>query len=360
MATSGTYNFQTIEVETVIREAFERIGVISEYVEYQKLESARRSINLILLDWMNRPTNLWTLQKSYLGLNPSQGSYTLPDIVNNVVQLSLRVSNRNLNGTPQTNTGQTYDNGGGGVAANAFDGNPATACTQNVQNGNISYDYGAGTTQNVTFIGIQSNGNTNYTLAVEASQDAATWVNLLSIPIQTFNIGQIFWFDIPVPINARYYRVRETAAATLNVQEIYFNNNVYDYQISDVSRWDFYSYPAKNTIGRPTVFYLDRQPSNPVLNLWPVPDGINYNCIWYSYEKMMQDAGLYTNSLELPSRFYPPLIWGLSYHLALKYAPDKAQLFKAEYEQSYAAAAHEDTENVSFNINADYNFGGGS
>ena len=55
-----------------------------------------------------------------------------------------RNNTRQLNGTPQSNTGDTYDGNGGGIAAYAFDGNPATRCIQNAQNSNISYDYGLG------------------------------------------------------------------------------------------------------------------------------------------------------------------------------------------------------------------------
>ena len=36
--TSGRYNFQVIEVELIIREAFERIGILGEFVEAQKLK----------------------------------------------------------------------------------------------------------------------------------------------------------------------------------------------------------------------------------------------------------------------------------------------------------------------------------
>ena len=50
LPTSGTFNFQSIQIELIIREAFERIGILGEFVEPQKLDSAKRSIDLLLLD----------------------------------------------------------------------------------------------------------------------------------------------------------------------------------------------------------------------------------------------------------------------------------------------------------------------
>ena len=47
-STSGTYDFQSIEVELIIREAFERIGISGEFIEPIKLDSAKRSINFLL------------------------------------------------------------------------------------------------------------------------------------------------------------------------------------------------------------------------------------------------------------------------------------------------------------------------
>jgi len=78
MATSGTYNFQSVQVELLIREAYERIGILGEFVEPQKLDSAKRSIDLLLLEWMNKSVNLWTLETAVLTLVQGQAQYILP------------------------------------------------------------------------------------------------------------------------------------------------------------------------------------------------------------------------------------------------------------------------------------------
>lgn len=340
--TSGKYTFQVIEVELIIREAFERIGILGEFVEAQKLNAARTSINFLLLEWMNKSVNLWTLQSAYLPLITNQGQYIFDNIVGDVIQANLRTSTRQLNGTSASSNGN---------AANAFDGNPTTNCDAGI-NGNISYDYGAGVTQQINFIGIQSFISITYTLVLESSNDNINWTLLYTIPTQLFAASVNVWLDIPTPINARAYRIRETAGQTLNITELYFNNNILDLPISSVSRYEYYTYPNKKLQGRPTIYYLDSQ-INPVFNLWPIPSS-QYNCLQYTYKKMMQDVGQFTNSLQIPQRFYQAMVWGVAYHMALKYNPQIAPSMLSEYDKSFVLAASEDAEITPIRIYADY------
>jgi hypothetical protein len=365
MATSGTYNFQSVQVELLIREAYERIGILGEFVEPQKLDSAKRSIDLLLLEWMNKSVNLWTLETAYLTLVQGQGQYTLPSYVSDIIQVNNRIYNggpddiiivnnrtyrRQLGGSP-------YISSGNGI--NAFDGNTSTACIQNEQNGWIAYDYEPNKYA-ISLIGLQSNTNTQYSITVEITQDTdnEVWSELFVIPPQLYTTGVITWIDVPIPTSAIQYRIRETGGATLSFQEIYFCTSVdnpLDINIANVSRYEYLSLSNKKLQGRPSIYYLDRQ-ITPILNLWPVPSDISY--ISYSYKKMIQDVGsvgaVYTNNLEIPSRFYPALVWGLSWMLAIKYKPELAQMFQAEYERSFQLATNEDTERDAMTIYASY------
>ena len=331
--TSGSYDFLSVQVEPLIRDAYENIGIAPEMLTPQKLDSARRSINLLLLEWMNKSTNLWTLHSGFLALNEFQSSYVLPNYVSDLTEVNLRSSNRVLGGTPASSNG--------GIAANAFDGSSATACSQDAPDGNISYDYGEEREQNISFCGITSHANLTYNLNIEASNDNANWQNILAIPTKAFTAGQLYWFDIPAPTNARYYRIRETGGATLNIQDIYFNNNVTDTVIGSISRNEYLSLPEKKLTGRPSSYYFDRK-ITPILNLWPAPSSL-YNATQYSYKKMMQDVGLYTNSLDIPARFYPALTTGLSYKLSLKYNNQIADMLMADYQESFSLATIEDS-----------------
>lgn len=341
---SGTYNFQSVQVELLIREAYENIGIAPEFITPQKLESARRSVNLILIEWMNKSTNLWTLQDDFIAIKESKSKYLLNNYVSDITEVNLRTSNRQLNGTAESSNG--------GVAANAFDGNTSTACTQDAPDGNISYDYGEGQAQNISFCGITSHTNLTYNLNIEASNDNANWQNILTIPAKAFTAGQLYWFDIPTPTNARYYRIREIGGATLNISEIYFNNNVLDTTISSISRDEYLTFPQKNIKGRPSVYYFDKA-ITPSVHLWPSPSA-SYNAISFSYKKMMQDVGLYTNTIEIPSRFYPALTAALSYKLAIKFNPQIVDVLSQEYQNSFNLATTEDTEDVNITIRPEW------
>lgn len=349
--TSGTYNFQSITAELIIREAFENIGLAGAFNVPEKLDSARRIIDLLLLEWENKSINLWTLQYSYLSLAANQGVYTLPTIVSKVVQAMTRMSTRQNNaGTPTATDG--------GDAANAFDGNPTTNCDAGID-GSITYDYGlvnaslTGNQQIINFIGIQSETTTTYSLLVEYSQDGATWLPLQTIPAQNYDAGITSWFDITSPIVARAYRISETDGAILDVIEIYFNNQTVDTPVIEISRWDYTSWPQKGVASRPNMFYFNRG-MIPTLYLLPIPSN-TYNCLLYSYIGKLQDVGsFYTNTVQVPSQFYPTLINGLSWKLAVKYAPQLAPALKIEYDQSFLFASNFDAETVPLSINIDY------
>lgn len=346
LPTSGTFNFQSIQIELIIREAFEKIGISGEFVEPVKLESAKRSIDLIFLEWMNKSVNLWTLEKAYLPLVPLQGQYLLDVSVSNVIQANLRMSSRQV-----TATGVAFSSEGG-VAANAFDGDPTTACTQNGPDGYISYNYGDGVTSQINFIGITSQTNQQYTISVEAADNNMVWSSLFNIQKQSYSAGVNNWFDVPISVNARAYRIRETGGATLNIQEIFFNNNIQDLPVSNISRDDYYSYTNKYQASRPSIFYIDRQ-ILPVLTLWPIPTP-DYNCLQYSYKKMIQDTGmLYTNGVQIPSRFYPALIWRLAWELAIKFSPERSQMLGMQADMSFESATKEDSETTPLNIFGD-------
>lgn len=359
MTTSGLYASLTIPVEPLIREAFERMGIPGELTEYQKLDAAVRSLNLMLKEWMTRGVNLWTLQTALMPLVPRQGTYPLPPQVNDITQVNLRTSFRQLGGTAASN--KPTEEGAG--SENAFDGKPQTACTQTQANGTISYDFGNGNTQVITLVGIQNNDATQqYTLTISGAQGTASSVPLLTLPLQTYpvnpqGLGLIQWFEIPTPGAYQIYSVTETGDAILNIQEIYFNTMIRDTPLSAVSRSEYLSYPLPTQVGRPSVYYLDRQ-ITPQLFLWPTPSS-SYTCLVYAYEQMMEDVGTVTNTMQIPARFYEALIWGLAWHMACKYAPDKAENARAYYDATFNQASTDDSEGTPVTIYADFSGRGG-
>tara|TARA_R110001606_G_scaffold370917_3_gene527534 strand:- start:2347 stop:3429 length:1083 start_codon:yes stop_codon:yes gene_type:complete len=348
---SKTYNFQALENDELITECFERIGISGEQLVPVKLNSARRSLNLLLLDWISKSLNLWTLKTAYLSLNAGQSKYILPSTVTDINQLNLRQFTRQLNGVAQSNTLDTYDNLGGGIAKYAFDNILSDVCIQEYTNGSISYDYGIGVSRQINFVGISSNTDTPYTLLIETSNDHNVWKIILTIPKQEFKSDEALWFDITTPISARYYRIREIGGETLNIQEIYFTNKTSDLQLTPVSRDSYLSFFQKSIQGRPTCYYFDKQ-IVPIINIWYPPIS-TYKVIQYSYTSIMHDAGGFYNIADIPPTMLPALTWGLSWMLAIKYNPEMMETMKNEYEQSFALASANDSENIGLTIDCD-------
>ena len=94
MATSGTTTFD-LSIDDLIEEAFERCGMrpTSGY----QLTSARRSLNLLFLDWANRGLNLWTIEQATYALTAGTNEISLPTDVVNVLEAVIRQSNQGIN-----------------------------------------------------------------------------------------------------------------------------------------------------------------------------------------------------------------------------------------------------------------------
>jgi hypothetical protein len=350
MATSGTYTFGSTATAEFITDAYERCGIFPDLLTAQQINSAQRSLNLLLSEWINKGLNLWTVKQGMLALEANKAAYDLPSTTSDVREATIRTSERPLGGTAYSSAG--------GTAANAFDGDTDTACTQTAPNGYISYDYGDGNDYLIAMVGVQSNATLTYTLVFEYSADDAAWDNAYSAAAQSYPIGETVWAVIPVPTGARYFRVRETGGATLNVQELYFNTTLNDLPITRLSRAEYISIPNKNQTGRPSSFYVDRQIS-PILYIWPVPTA-QYNNLFYTRVETIQDIGQLTNMADIPQRFYEALCAGLASKLALKYTPERADLLTALYDKAFDLAAREDTEKVPLRIYGDFSSGWGS
>ena len=75
MSTTGTTAFN-LNMADLIEEAFERCG--AELRTGYDLRTARRSVNLLTIEWANRGLNLWTVEQGQIVMNTGQAIYPLP------------------------------------------------------------------------------------------------------------------------------------------------------------------------------------------------------------------------------------------------------------------------------------------
>lgn len=67
-----------LDLNQIVEEAFERCG--SELRSGYDLRTARRSLNLMLLEWANRGINMWTVEEAaHITLSPGVATYEYPE-----------------------------------------------------------------------------------------------------------------------------------------------------------------------------------------------------------------------------------------------------------------------------------------
>jgi|TARA_R110000824_G_scaffold135372_1_gene298676 hypothetical protein len=124
-----------------------------------------------------------------------------------------------------------------------------------------------------------------------------------------------------------------------------------DISISRIAVPTFASIPSKNSTGRPNQVYIDRKAEIPTITLWPVPDNDTYTFVYWRM-KRIEDAGTGVTNQEIPFRFLPCLVAGLSYYLSLKIpgAGERTQFLKQDYEEQWLLASTEDREKATLLI----------
>lgn len=95
---SGTSSFN-LDLNNLIEEAFERCG--SELRTGYDLRTARRSLNLMTIEWANRGINLWTIEEGTIPLVQGQITYDLPadtiDLLDQVVRTGTGQNQTDIN-----------------------------------------------------------------------------------------------------------------------------------------------------------------------------------------------------------------------------------------------------------------------
>ena len=121
-----------------------------------------------------------------------------------------------------------------------------------------------------------------------------------------------------------------------------------DLTISKISVSTYASIPNKLSQGRPIQMYVERLRDEPHINVWPVPDNSDY-VLYYWRMRRIQDAGAGAETADMNFRFFPCLVAGLAYHIAMKVPElvDRVQMLKSVYDEQFDMAASEDREKTS-------------
>lgn len=98
MTTSGTDTFN-LDLNNLIEEAFERCG--AEVRTGYDLRTARRSLNLLTIEWANKGINLWTVEQGSIAMTQGTITYDLPvdtiDLIDHVIRTQTGQAQTDIN-----------------------------------------------------------------------------------------------------------------------------------------------------------------------------------------------------------------------------------------------------------------------
>ncbi len=93
MATSGTSTFN-MDFTEIAEEAWERAG--REMRSGYDLRTARRSMNLLTIEWQNRGINMWTIEEGTVNLTEGTATYNLPADTIDLLEHVIRTGSGNV------------------------------------------------------------------------------------------------------------------------------------------------------------------------------------------------------------------------------------------------------------------------
>jgi hypothetical protein len=302
MSTSGLSVFN-LDVNDIIEEAFERCGL--ELRTGYDFRTARRSMNLLSMEWANRGINLWTVEQGLIPMVTGQAMYPLPIETVDLMDMVIRQNNGTTNQV-DINISRIAEPTYMSIPTKLAQGRPIQVYI-NRQSGmeNLSTALVAATV---------SATDTTITLTSTAKLASAGFVKIGTETISYPNINgnQL--------INCARGQNNTTAAA---------------HAISDTV----------------TVQNL------PCINVWPTPNspGDQYTFVYYRLRRM-QDAGNGVNEQDIPFRMLPALIAGLAFQISIKKAPERSMGLKAEYEEQWMMASTEDRDKAPLRLVPRNNF----
>ena len=188
----------------------------------------------------------------------------------------------------------------------------------------------------------------------------------LNIMLQEWgNRGIHYWEIAEVDLDliqgqAEYKFFRSSAdgtSATSNPNGVYGMSDVLEAQLrsdrtqsdqsdspmTKVDRSTYAAFSNKLSQGTPNQYWVQRFIDHVSINVYPTPDSTSASKdVHFYYIKRIQDIGAYTNATDMPFRFVPCMVSGLTYYLSMKYAPQLTQQMKLVYEDEFQRALQED------------------
>ena len=290
--TSGTQVFEkNFSIDEIIEESFERIGI--QNVSGYQLKTSRRTLNIMFQEWANRGLHYWEVENTSITLATDQTEYTI-----------FRSSAEGASNGVTTTLSSSINSSVTTI--------PLTSVTNMPSSGKIKVN-----DEIISYTGISS---LNLTGATRAADDTTAASHTSGDAVTNFVNGAD------------------------DILEASFRNasNV-DVPLTKIARSAYQALSNKTSTGQPSQYFVQRFIDKITINLYLTPGSTeNGKFLNFFFVKRIQDVGAYTNASDVPYRFVPCMVSGLTYYLSQKYAPQRSQQFKLFYEDEFQRALAED------------------
>jgi len=300
--TSGTTTFdKTFSIDEIIEESYNRLGQFD--MSGYNLKTARRSLNIMFQEWGNRGLHFWEVANTNITLETNKNEY----------KIFRATSDGNSDGVTSTLTAAI-------ATTTATTGITIASKDRMPDSGTINVG-----SENISYTGFNSLELTGVTRGVNGTT-AATHADGAAI---TNFVNQ----------------------ATEILECSFRNNSNVDSPLEKINRSQYQALSNKTATGQPSQYFVQRFIDHVLITIYLTPSATqNGDVINFYYEKRIQDAGAYSNATDVPYRFVPCMVAGLSYYLAMKYAQPRIQELKLIYEDELARALEEDGSSASVYI----------
>jgi len=296
-STSGLSTFN-LDFNDIVEEAYERAGI--EVRTGYEFRTARRSFNMLTIEWANRGINLWTIEQGQFVMNTGQGVYALPSTTIDLLDQVIRT---------QATTPNQIDINISRISESTY----STLPNKLAQGRPIQ-----------VWINRQSNqsylSDATVTTAILSTDTTITLSSTVSLPATGF--------------------------ITIDAETIYYAN-VSGNQLLNCYRGQFNGSTNTTAAGHAIGAAVTVNNLTSV-NVWPTPNspGDQYVFVYWRMRRM-QDAGNGVNVQDIPFRLIPCVVAGLAYYVGSK-RPDvsmeRIMMLKSAYEEQWMLASQEDRE----------------
>jgi len=306
--TTGTSLFN-MEFTEIAEEAWERAG--REMRSGYDLRTARRSMNLMTIEWANRGLNMWTIEAGSFPLTAGLNTYALPndtiDLLDHVIRTGANSSSTQADLTISRISVSTYAT----IPNKLQQGRPIQVWIQRL----------SGETSATTLTTSGSVTTTATTIVLSSTVGLAS-SGFIKLDSEIIYYGFISGNSIGGCFRGQNYT---TAATHITATEVFV-------------------------------------PQLPAVTEWPTPDDSTpYEFVYYRMRRI-QDAGSGVQIADMNFRFLPCVVSGLAYYIAMK-VPElisRMDMLKQAYDEQFNLAAGEDHEKAPIRFVPRQQFIGGS